>query len=544
MRLVTASEMKEMDRIAIEAFGIPGVVLMENAGRGAAEAFMAHFSPPPGARVLILCGRGNNGGDGYVMARYFHAGGLHVSVVVLSELARIGGDARIHLQIIRHMGVRVLEVPDLERWGSVRGELENHAFVVDAILGTGLNAPVEGFYARVIEDINGSGKAVAAVDIPSGLNADTGCIMGVAVKAALTVTFAFEKIGQVVFPGAERVGHLACVDISIPKAASERVPGKLRMTEPNDFKPFLKGERLDTHKGCRGHLLLLAGSAGKTGAAALAAAAALRGGAGLVTLGIPEGLNPIMEVKLTEAMTVPLAQTKAGSLAFEAREAIEAIFPGKAALAIGPGLSTHPETVALVRHLVARSPLPMVIDADGLNALSGALDVLDRRGAETILTPHPGEMGRLAALSSAEVQGDRLGVATRFAREHGCWLVLKGARSLVSGPDGQVYVNPTGNPSLASGGSGDVLTGLIGGFLARGWPMERAGLAGCYLHGLAADHLARRMGSVGVLAGELPDVIPFLMEALAQGRWPLDSPPPQGDRFPGRAFQRTQSLFF
>ena len=255
MRLVTAAEMKEMDRIAIEAFGIPGVVLMENAGRGAAEAFMSHFSPAPGARVLILCGRGNNGGDGYVMARYFHAAGLHVSVVVLSELARIGGDARIHLQIIQHMGVRVLEVPDLERWDSVRGELENHTFVVDAILGTGLNAPVKGFYRRVIEDVNGSGRSVASVDVPSGLNADTGCVMGVAIRASLTVTFGFAKIGQVVFPGSERVGHLVCVDISIPMAVSERVPGKIRMTEPDDFRPFLKGERLDTHKGRRGHLL-------------------------------------------------------------------------------------------------------------------------------------------------------------------------------------------------------------------------------------------------------------------------------------------------
>jgi hydroxyethylthiazole kinase-like uncharacterized protein yjeF len=537
MRLVTASEMQEMDRIAIEGFGIPGVVLMENAGRGAAEAFMGYFSPPPGARVLILCGRGNNGGDGYVMARYFHAGGLQVSVVVLSELTRIAGDARIHLQIIQHMGIRILEVPDQERWDSIRGELEGHGFVVDAILGTGLNAPVRGFYGQVIEDVNRSGRPIAAVDIPSGLNADTGCVMGVAVKAALTVTFGFVKIGQVVFPGAERVGRLVRVDISIPKAVSERVPGKIRMTEPDDFSPFLKGERPDTHKGNRGHLLVLAGSTGKTGAATLAATAALRGGTGLVTLGIPEGLNAIMEVKLTEAMTVPLAQTGEGSLALRAREEIEGLFPGKSALAIGPGLSTHPETVALVRHLVAHCPLPMVIDADGLNALAGALGVLDGRKAETLLTPHPGEMGRLVGLSSAEVQGDRLGVATRFSRDHGCWLVLKGARSLVSGPDGRVYVNPTGNPALASGGSGDVLTGLIGGFLARGWPMERAGLAGCYLHGLAADRLARRMGSFGVLAGELPDVVPLLMEALSQDRWPLDSPPPHGDLCSGRALQ-------
>jgi hydroxyethylthiazole kinase-like uncharacterized protein yjeF len=537
MRLVTASEMREIDRIAIETFGIPGVVLMENAGRGAAEAFLSHFSPQPGAGVMILCGRGNNGGDGYVMARYFHAAGLQVSVVVLSELSRIAGDARIHFEIIQHMGIRILEVPDEARWGSARDEVEGHAFVVDAILGTGLNAPVRGFYGQVIEDVNRWGRPVASVDIPSGLNADTGRIMGVAVKAALTVTFGFAKIGQVVFPGAGQVGRLVRVDISIPKAVSERVPGKLQMAEPDDFIPLLRREGLDTHKGRRGHLLILAGSTGKTGAATLAAAAALRAGAGLVTLGIPESLNPTMEVKLTEAMTVPLAQTTEGSLALGAREAIEGLLPGKSALAIGPGLSTHSETVALIRHLVARCPLPMVIDADAINGLAGSLEVLEGRKADTMLTPHPGEMARLVGLSSAEVQGDRLGVATRFSRDHGCWLVLKGARSLISGPDGRVHVNPTGNPALASGGSGDVLTGLIGGFLARGWPMERAGLAGCYLHGLAADYLARRMGSVGVLAGELPGVVPLLMEALSQGRWPLDSAPPHGDLCASRSLQ-------
>jgi hydroxyethylthiazole kinase-like uncharacterized protein yjeF len=536
MRLVTASEMQEMDRMAIEAFGIPGVVLMENAGRGAAGAFMDHFSPWEGAKVLILCGRGNNGGDGYVMARYFHERGLRVSVVVLSELARIAGDARIHFEIIQHMGIRILEVPDEGRWDSIRGELEGHAFVVDAILGTGLNAPVKGFYGHVIEDVNRSGRPVAAVDIPSGLNADTGCVMGVAVKAALTVTFGFAKIGQVVFPGAEQVGRLVRVDISIPRAASDRVRGKVRMTEPNDFSSFLKGERPDIHKGSRGHLLILAGSTGKTGAATLAAHAALRGGAGLVTLGIPEGLNPVMEVKLTEAMTVPLAQTSEGSLALKARESIEGLFSGKSALAIGPGLSTHPETAELVRYLVAHCPLPMVIDADGINAFADALEVLDGRKGETLLTPHPGEMGRLVGLSTSQVQENRMDVAAHFSEDHGCWLLLKGARTLLSGPDGRVYVNPTGNPALASGGTGDVLTGLIGAFLARGWPMERAGLAGCYIHGLAADRLASRKGSVGVLAGELPDAIPFLMEAFSQDRWPLDSPPPYGNLCSGRTF--------
>jgi ADP-dependent NAD(P)H-hydrate dehydratase / NAD(P)H-hydrate epimerase len=525
MRLVKASEIQEMDRLTIQEMGIPGIVLMENAARGAAGIFLDHFEPPENSHVVVLCGPGNNGGDGYVAARYLHEKGLKTTVIVLAPRAKIKGDALTNLEIIRRMDLDILECPGIDEWASCRPTIETGDFIIDGLLGTGLNAPVRGFYATVIEDVNTSGKPVMAIDIPSGLNADTGQILGKAVRATLTVTFGFPKLGQLIFPGASLVGRLANVQIGIPKAVADRVPDHYHLVEPAHFTPLLRSDRQDIHKGDRGHLLVLSGSTGKTGAAALTALGALRAGAGLVTVGIPASLNPILENKLTEAMTFPLPETGDGSLSLEAEKEILRLMEGKTAVAVGPGLSTHEETTTLVKRIVAQCPLPMVIDADGLTALSGETDLFAGRKAETVLTPHPGEMARLSGLKTTEVQSDRLGTAVRFVERHGCFLVLKGARTLIVEPDGRVYVNPTGNPALSSGGSGDVLTGLMGGFLARGWPMAQSAVGAVYLHGLAADLLAEDMGQAGMLAGELLDVIPELMDALAGGVWPLESPP-------------------
>ena len=529
MRLVKASEMQEMDRFTIEETGIPGIVLMENAARGATRVFVEHFEPPPNSRILFLCGPGNNGGDGYVMARYLHQKGFVVSVLVLSEYRKISGDAGVNLKIIQRMGLDVREAPGPEPWIAHQDCIENSDFIVDAILGTGLSSNVRGFYRQVIEAVNASGKPVVAVDIPSGLHADTGAVMGAAVRADLTATFGFPKLGQLLFPGAALTGRLFRIDIGIPRAAADRVPALCRLIEARDMEGILPSEDPDVHKGTRGHLLVLAGATGKTGAAALASMAALRAGAGLVTLGIPRSLNPILESKLTEVMTRPLPETEAGTLSLDAEGEIWRILEGKNALALGPGLSTHEETVRLVRRIVSRCPVPIVVDADGLNALQGDLTPIHAAKNPVILTPHPGEMARLSGLSNSEVQADRAGLASRFVREHGCHLILKGARTIVARPDGRVHVNPTGNPALASGGSGDVLTGLLGGFLTRGLAPEKAAMAAVYLHGLAADFLAEEMGQAGILAGDLIGVIPSLMAALSAGAWPLDAPPLEKD---------------
>ena len=529
MRLVKASEMQEMDRITIQGLGIPGAVLMENAARGASRVFLEYFAPVGNSHVVLLCGPGNNGGDGYVMARYLHQAGLKVTVIVLSKLNKISGDALINLKVIQQMELEILEVPDQKRWGSKRRLIRNCDIIVDGILGTGLNSPVKGFYAQVIKYVNSLGKPVMAIDIPSGLNADTGQIMGVAIKAELTATFGFPKVGHLVFPGADLVGSLARIDIGIPDLVANQVPTSCLMIEPGDLSHLLTIEKQDVHKGNRGHLLVLSGSTGKTGAATLTALGALRAGAGLVTVGVPESLNPILETKLTEAMTEPLPETSDGSLSLKAEKEIKAIMDGKTALALGPGLSTNPETTDLVRRIVSWCPLPMVIDADGLNALSQDPTSLSSCRESAILTPHPGEMARLTGNKTSAIQHDRIGTSLQFVKKHGCHLVLKGARTLIAQPDGKLFLNPTGNPALSSGGAGDVLTGLIGGFLCRGWPMTEASIAGVYLHGMAADYLAEDMGQVGVLAGELLDVLPELMFSLSQGEWPLESPPPYKD---------------
>jgi ADP-dependent NAD(P)H-hydrate dehydratase / NAD(P)H-hydrate epimerase len=529
MRLVKASEMQEMDRFTIEEVGISGAVLMENAARGATRVFLEHFEPPRNSRVLFLCGRGNNGGDGYVMARYLYQRAFGVSVLVLSELKKLAGDALNNLRIIERMGLDVKEVADPEAWAACRGFLEKADFIVDAILGTGLKSTVRGFYRQVIDDVNASSRPVMAMDIPSGLHADSGAVMGAAVRADLTATFGFPKLGQMLFPGAGLVGRLVRIDIGIPGAASDRIPERHRLIEAQDIRDALPVEEPDVHKGTRGHLLVIAGSPGKTGAAALASLAALRAGAGLVTLGVPRSLNPIFECKLTEAMTYPLPETGAGTLSREAEEEIFQLLPGKSAMVVGPGLSTHENTVLLVRRLVSRCPVPIVIDADGLNALAGDLAPLHTQQGRAILTPHPGEMARLAGLRNSEVQADRVGLASRFAQDHRCHLVLKGARTIIALPDGRIHVNPTGNSALASGGSGDVLTGLLGGILARGLSLEKAAICGVYLHGLSADLLAEEIGKAGVLAGDLIEMIPSLMAAFSAGKWPLESAPPEKD---------------
>jgi hydroxyethylthiazole kinase-like uncharacterized protein yjeF len=531
MRVVGSSEMKEMDRMTIEEMEIPGSVLMENAARGAARAFLGHFAPAPDSHVVVLCGPGNNGGDGYVMARYLHQAGLKVTVIVLAEARKITGDALLNLNIIRRIGLDNLEAPGPDKWEKSSSLLSTCDFIVDAILGTGLNAPVRDFYQSVIEEVNNSKKPVFSVDIPSGLSADSGQIMGAAVRADLTATFGFPKLGQILFPGAELVGRLVRIDIGIPHMVSRRVPDKYRLTEPEDFSDLLAREKQDIHKGNRGHLLVIAGSVGKTGAATLTSLGALRAGAGLVTLGIPKTLNTILEEKLTEAMTVPLPDTADGTISLQAEKDILKLMEGKTALALGPGLSTHPETTGLVRRIVSRCPLPMVVDADGLNALSEDISPLRLCSTRVILTPHPGEMARLAGAKNIEVQSDRVGTASRFSAKHGCILVLKGARTLIAQPGGETYINPTGNPALSSGGAGDVLTGLMGGFLARGWPIAKAAVAAVFLHGLAADLLAETMGQAGILAGELLDVVPSLMASLGRGEWPLEAAPLYDDLY-------------
>ena len=508
MYLVTAAEMQTMDRMTIDAFGIPGRVLMENAGREAVRVFLSHFSEAARGGVAIAAGRGNNGGDGHVMARYLSQKGYPLTVYLLCTADRVQGDAAANLRLLYDLGVPVVEVPDEAAWAAHQGRMGSAAVWIDAIFGTGLNATVDGFYRNVIESINQLDRPVFAVDIPSGLDADTGRPCGACINAQVTATFAFPKIGHVVFPGASHTGRLEVVDIGIPPHIADRVAPRQFLISTGDIRSCLPTRPADAHKGRTGHLLVVAGSPGKTGAAALTATSALRVGTGLVTVGVSHSLNPVMETLLLEAMTAPLPDSAEGVLGPAAREPLLALMPGKTGLALGPGLGPAPQTGELVCDLIRSSPVPLVIDADGLNHLVGRLDLLKGIGVPAVLTPHPGEMARLLETTPSIVQKDRMTCARNLAAACGVHVVLKGAATVIAHPDGRVYVNPTGNPGMASGGMGDVLTGAMAGLIAQGVEPGRAARAAVYLHGAAGDSLARSRGPRGFLAGEVMDALP------------------------------------
>jgi NAD(P)H-hydrate epimerase len=395
--------------------------------------------------------------------------------------------------------------------------MRSAAVWIDAIFGTGLNSDVMGLFRAAIEFINQLNRPVLAVDIPSGLSADTGQACGTCIHARVTVTFAFPKLGQILFPGAEHCGTLEVVDIGIPPHIADSVGPRQFLISARDVRGYLPPRPADTHKGRTGHLLVVAGSPGKTGAAAMTAMSALRAGAGLVTLGIAQSLNAVAETLMREAMTAPLPDSGTGLLGPSARETLLALAQGKSCLAIGPGLGPAPETGEVVRDLIRSSPVPLVIDADGLNHLAGHLDVLEKISVAAVLTPHPGEMARLLATTATSVQRDRIACARDLAVTSRVHVVLKGARTVIAHPDGAVYVNPTGNAGMASGGMGDVLTGAIAGLITQGIRPDLAARAAVYLHGAAGDSLSRSAGPWGYLAGEVLDALPAEIAKLSGG---------------------------
>jgi len=508
MKILAAAAMQELDRRTIQEAGVPGAVLMENAGRAVAEVIVARFADIFPGPVLVLCGRGNNGGDGFVIARLLREAGWQVRTILLAERAAIGGDAAtMLLQYEKRDGV-VIEAVDEARLTTALASVPGCQLVIDALFGTGLTRAPQGVAAEAITWLNRQSLPVVAVDLPSGVNASTGRVPGVAVCAAVTVTFAFPKIGLFSYPGAALAGEVVTVPIGIPDEVAANAPVEALLVDADEARAMLPPRPADGHKGVFGHLLVIAGSQGKSGAAVMTATAGLRGGAGLVTLACPAGMQQVAACHTLEIMTAALTEV-AGAVSLQAMEELLLLTDGKQAVAVGPGLGTTDEAGALARRFLRETELPAVVDADALNALGGHLEVLDgRRGRATVLTPHPGEMARLCDLSVAEVQADRVGVACGFAREHGVVVLLKGARTVVAAPDGRLRVNSSGHPGMASGGMGDVLTGLIGGLLAQGVEACAAAALGAYLHGLAGDRLYPLFGDAGLLATDLLREIP------------------------------------
>ncbi len=513
MDLLTGPEMKRVDERAMEELGIPGVLLMETAGRRVFEE-VAALGPLRGRPVVVACGRGNNGGDGFVTARHLDAAGARVHVLLLARPGDYQGDAAVNLRLLTHTGAtlnHILEDKDLYQ---VDACLQGAHAVVDALLGTGLVREVGGLYRQVITRINNFPGKVVAADIPSGIHADTGEVMGTAVKAWSTVTFAFPKKGLFFYPGRKYSGIIKIADIFIPRFLGKQEGSNLHLSTLEAVQSLLPPRRGDGHKGSYGRVLVLAGSPGFSGAAYLTSMAAQRCGAGLVTLGVPAGLHAIMAGKLVEVMTAPLQETAAGTLSSTSMNVLSRYLGPSDVLAFGPGLGRGEEIREILLEVLTHYPKPMVIDADGLNALGEDPQVLRKAACPPVLTPHPGEMARLTGLSVAKVRQDPVGLARERANLWQSVLVLKGSPTVVAYPDGRVFLNPTGNEGMATGGTGDILTGIIAGLMAQGSSAQEAALAGTFVHGLAGDLAAAEMGARGMIATDVLEVLPKALKKL------------------------------
>ena len=502
MRILNAAQMREADRRTIEEIGIPSLVLMENAGRQVVAAIEAVHNDLADRKVAVLCGRGNNGGDGFVVARTLVQRGIDVSVFLIGRVGDVRGDARTNLEILGRLGVTVVEIADSQAWELHFSEIGDCTLIVDAIFGTGLNAPLAGLMETVVADVNGAGIPVVAIDLPSGLSADTHEPIGDSIEAGMTVTLGAPKISLVLPPAEIRAGDIVIADIGIPLGIIDALDGPHVHLLTRGAMRELVGPRMpDSHKGDYGRVLIVAGSRGKTGAAHLSAIGALRSGAGLVTVATPACCQPIVAAMAPEYMTEAIDEGRDGLDVAAVDRILEL---ARDVIAIGPGIGQAAGTREFVRALVDRATMPVVIDADGLNAFADDPDRLSgREGRDVIITPHPGEMARLVGMSTDEVQGSRLEIARNFATAHRIYVVLKGHRTLVATPDGKVFINPTGNAGMATGGTGDVLTGMLAAWLAQLLDAEAACQLAVYLHGMAGDLAEADEGEVAMTAGDL-----------------------------------------
>jgi NAD(P)H-hydrate epimerase len=525
--LVSAATMSAMDRSTMEDFGLPGRILMETAGREAARIF-ASLWPVEKNRILILCGSGNNGGDGWVAARYLLGWGADTQVILAGNPERLSPESRINRELYEKAGgeTRILESP-----GDLSGlapYIDKAAFFVDALFGIGLDREVQGLWADLIRKVNASPAPVFSLDIPSGIAADTGVILGEAIRAEHTVTFGLAKPGLFLEPGRSMRGQLHVVDIGIPAQVRRKFPLTLGLPTKSWASDCLPVRRPDSHKGHFGHILLAAGIPTARGAAVLAAMGALRAGAGLLTLAVPETSLPLPGIP-PEAMVLTLPGDGQG-FSEHAALALEKALPGKTLLAAGPGMGTG-EASARILRLFLKTDLPLVLDADALTLLSLHPDLmasLDTRPASTVLTPHPGEMARLSGIPVSRIQQDRITIARNFSMLHHCHLLLKGAGTLAAEPGGFVRILTQGNPGMATGGSGDVLCGILAAFMAQGIPVDQASPLAAFVHGMAADLLASTRGPQGFFPSEVAAEIPAVLARL-QKKYP--SPPHRSQAF-------------
>ena len=513
MRILNAAQMHEADRCTIEEIGIPALVLMENAGRQVVAAMEAAYESGLDGRVGILCGRGNNGGDGFVVARTLIQRGVDAALFVIGSVADVRGDARTNLDILGRLGVTAVEISDEQTWELHFSEISQCTLLVDAIFGTGLKSALGGMMETVVADINASGIPVVSIDLPSGMSADTPHLVGDCIDASMTVTLAAPKLPLVLPPGEAHAGDVLIADIGIPPDVLEGLDGpQIELLTPEQVHMLIEPRAPESHKGDFGRVTIVAGSRGKTGAAYLAATGALRSGAGLVTLATPASCLPIVAAMAPEFMTEPLAEASDGTVVAAAIDALLEFQHD--VIACGPGLGRGPAIADFVRALLDRSTAPLVLDADALTALAGSpSDLVGREERSIIITPHPGEMARLIGASVDEVQANRIQVTVDFATTRRLYVVLKGHRTIIATPEGHVFVNPTGNAGMATGGTGDVLTGMIAAWVAQLLDAEAACRLAVFLHGAAGDLAEGIHGQVGMTA---TDLVARLGDALNQ----------------------------
>uniref|UniRef100_A0A7V0Z6Q7 Bifunctional NAD(P)H-hydrate repair enzyme n=1 Tax=candidate division WOR-3 bacterium TaxID=2052148 RepID=A0A7V0Z6Q7_UNCW3 len=504
MRLVNNQQMQKIDKWAQEVLKIPGIVLMENAGRGCVEVLSRYFDLN-GLNVLVVCGKGNNGGDGMVIARHLKNNGSNVKVVLLDRGEELKGDALVNYQILKKAKFDIIETNSAKILIKVFKE-SHYDCIIDAIFGTGFRGEAQGIFSEAIRLINETDVFILSVDIPSGINGDTGRFEKNCVIADATAVMCLPKRGNYLFPGRAFCGDIYIIDIGVPYDLIDN--GFPQIVEFDDIYHILPWRDPSGNKGTFGQVLIIAGARGFSGAAAMASISCLRTGAGLVRLAAPEGIMDSLEAKLLEVVKVPLKQTEEETISAKAIDTILPLLEKTDVVIIGPGLAINIETGKFVKNLLPEIKVPLVIDADALNIISEDVKILKKIRTDFILTPHPGELSRLTKLSIQKINEERIDIALNYAKEFGGILILKGAPTVIASPEGEVFVNPTGNSGLATAGSGDVLVGIIGGLLAQGLTTISSAIGGVFLHGLSADLYVKEHNEYSLIAGDLIDYIP------------------------------------
>lgn len=518
MKIATVSQMYEIDKITSEKYSIPSLILMENAGIKSLEYLHNLFPDLKSKRIAIFVGPGNNGGDGLVVARQLFNQNIPVKIFLMINDEKAKGIAKTNLDMAKSLGIPLADISSLDKFYKEKERIAQSDIIIDAILGIGSKGTLLNLFVEVIDYLNLLEKPIVSIDIPSGINGDTGEVLGTSIKANYTLTFGLPKVGMFLSPGINYIGKLIIVDIGFPQALLDNPQIKLNYIEEKEMSSLLPKRLKDDHKGRCGKVFLLAGSLGMTGAATLSSQAALLTGSGIVILGVPESLNPILEVKLTEVMTCPLPETPSVTFSSNGYPIIMGLISKFQSLALGPGIGREKDTVNLIKNLVKNINIPLVVDADGIFALAEEPEILKKAKAPLVITPHMGELAHFLKTKISDISNNRISYAKNVAMEYNIIVVLKGAHTIVADPKGDIFINPTGNSGMASGGVGDVLTGIIAGLLAQGLSILDASKLGVYLHGLAGDMAFEEKGELSLIANDLLSNLPKAIKYLTNLR--------------------------